>query len=114
MCLVTTFTIKLPESYYFQEEGKRQQIELQEAEEKERTEWLQVCLVSYIIASCCNDYALNLCGMQSLEKVKSTSVKSKFDGHSSDPGVKIAFKLPDGTKTEYTFPCYSTVKVRLQ
>ena len=39
-------------------------------------------------------------------------VKSKFERSlSSDSGVKIAFKLPDGSKTEHIFSSHSIVKV---
>ena len=39
-------------------------------------------------------------------------VKSKFERSlSSDSGVKIAFKLPDGSKTEHIFSRHSIVKV---
>lgn len=37
-------------------------------------------------------------------------MKEKF-ARSADSGVKIGFRLPDGNKTDHTFPTCSTVKV---
>ena len=66
---------------------------------------------------CMNDIILgylkvHVC-LQKLQELR-CKMKSKFDySDSSDAGVKIAFKLPDGSKIEYKFPSYSTVKVSM-
>ena len=38
-------------------------------------------------------------------------MKEKFPADGSSEGIKVAFKLPDGTKIEYNFSENSTVKV---
>ena len=40
-------------------------------------------------------------------------MREKFPANSLCEGIKIAFKLPDGTKIEYVFQENSTVKVRI-
>ena len=47
--------------------------------------------------------------MQHAGKVQSV-MKSKFSC-SSDSGIKVGFKLPDGSKTEFVFQENSAVKV---
>ena len=47
--------------------------------------------------------------MQHAEQLQAV-MKSKFSS-SNDSGIKIGFKLPDGSKTEYVFKENSTVKV---
>ena len=47
--------------------------------------------------------------MQHAEQLQAV-VNSKFS-LSNDSGIKVGFKLPDGSKTEYIFQHNSTVKV---
>lgn len=44
---------------------------------------------------------------QKLEQLRAT-MKEKF-ARSADSGIKIGFRLPDGNKTDHTFPTCSTV-----
>ena len=52
--------------------------------------------------------------LQKIEKLREEcKIKFKLQGdNQSNDGVKIAFKLSDGSKTEYVFSKISTVKVR--
>ena len=87
----------------------KQQQAAAEAEEKVRNEWTQVYYTSMCTGMCLK----NFCVMQSLHELR-CMMRSKFDcSHCSDTGVKIAFKLPDGSKNEYKFPSHSTVKVSM-
>ena len=89
---------------------KQQQQAAAEAEEKERNEWTQVYYTSMCTGMC---FKKNFCVMQSLHELR-CMMRSKFDcSDCSDTGVKIAFKLPDGSKNEYKFPSHSTVKVSM-
>lgn len=104
MCTPLEYTLS-------QEELKQQQQAAAEAEEKERNEWTQVCVQVYVLRCALKNETKKTCAMQSLQELRCL-MKSKFDSHDCpDTGVKIAFKLPDGSKNEYKFHSHSTVKV---
>ena len=48
--------------------------------------------------------------IQRVDTLRQT-MQQKFSEQRTD-GVRLGFKLPDGTKVEYTFPNESTVKVK--
>lgn len=70
-------------------------------------EWQQVTDI------CCHEWLVfRECTCILIQKVATLrqTMQQKFSEQHSD-GVRLGFKLPDGTRVDYTFPSESTVKV---